>query len=430
MRIALSSHTAVGAWFALRLIADGHKVDYYLSKPEFADVCGGMLNIKHTDIDHRRNAIGYPSYERYDLSLFDVTGKKKQADFSRTLCPTIGDGSVNCLLEDDRMAGIKAMEEAGIKVPPYEEFTNIGAAKAYVKKNQKRYVFKPDSTGGEQDAATTYVAKSAEDLLEYFDKLSSLSKGVKFILQEFIPGTECSVEGWFNGSEFYCLNATIEDKKFMSGNIGPNTGCAGNLVFTISSKSRIFQKGLELAKVTLKDAGYCGMIDLNSIITESGELYGLEWTPRLGYDAGATLACMYGGDYGELLFRTATGKVPQESWRAPFGVSIRLSIPPYPTDIKMPKLAGIPIKGIDPEDVEQIKRTYLYDVKLEKKKLITGGLCGFIAAPVVIGTDLTKAFDTLERQVKEIQIPDMQYRDDLKKSIQKRYYELEYKGWF
>lgn len=429
MRIAVSSYSGYGAWFALYLKSIGHSVDYYLSKAEYGDVLGGLLNVKSINLDHRRNTVGYPNYSRYDCSVFDLTGRKRQADYSRMQCPTIGDGTINCILEDDRLKGIELMEEAGVKVPPYKMFQDIGEAKNYVKKTGKRYVFKPDG-GQDQDAAATYVSKNAEDLLEYFEKLSSMSKGVKFILQEFIPGTECSVEGWFNGSEFYCLNATIEDKKFMSGDIGPNTGCAGNLVFTLKSTSRIYEKGLNLCKSVLNSIGFCGMIDLNSIITESGDLYGLEWTPRLGYDASATLISMYGGDYGELLYRTASGKVPEESWKAEFGASIRLSIPPYPTEIRMPKNAGIPIKGIDIENKEQIQRTYLYDVKEEKGKLVTAGINGLIACPVEIGADPTEVFDKLKDRVKLIQIPDMQYRSDLKESLQKRYYKLEQAGWF
>jgi len=429
LKIAVSSYSGYGAWFALYLKSIGHSVTYFLSEDKYKDICGGFLNPKYVALDHRRNEVGFPNYSNFDVSLFDLTGKKHQADYSRTQCPTLGDGSINCILEDDRLKGIELMEAAGVKVPPYEIFTELGAARAYVKKNGKRYVFKPNG-GQDQDAATTYVSKNAEDLLEYFDKLSSLSKGVKFILQEFIPGTECSVEGWFNGSDFYCLNATIEDKKFMSGNIGPNTGCAGNLVFTINSTSRIYQKGLENCKQVLREAGYVGMIDLNSIITEGGELYGLEWTPRVGYDASATLVSMYGGDYGDLLYRTASGRIPEESWKAEFGTSIRISIPPYPTEMRMPKMQGIPIKGIDINDIEQIQRTYLYDCKIDKGKLVTAGINGLIACPVATGTCVTDAFMNLEAKVKKLQIPDMQYRDDLQKSLQKRYFELELKGWF
>lgn len=432
MKIALSSYSGYGAWFMLRLLSEGHDVDYFLSKPEFSKVMEGLVPPpKLIDLDHRRSPDNYksglPPYERYDLSLFDLTGRKRQADYSASVCPTIGDGTMHCFLEDDRAGGIQLMEEAGIAVPPYQEFTDIEEAKAFVKKTGKRFVFKPDG-GQDQGAEATYVSEDAEDMLEYFDKLEEFAHGKKFILQEFIKGTECSVEGWFNGDDFYCLNATIEEKKFMNDNVGPNTGCSGNLVFTISPTSKLFKQGLAKMRDQLRMYSFKGMIDLNTILTETNA-YGLEWTPRFGYDASATLVNMYAGDFGELLHRTATGKVPEQSWRAEYGVSARLSIPPYPTEMRVPKHEGIPIKGIDPEDLEELMRTYLYDAHFSDGHLCVSGLNGLIACPIETGSSIIEAFDKLEDKIEHIQIPDMQYRTDIRESTSKRYMEVDRMGW-
>jgi phosphoribosylamine--glycine ligase len=319
------------------------------------------------------------------------------------------------------------MEQAGINVPHYEEFTDLDQAKALIKKTGKRYVYKPNG-GQSQDAAATYVSKSAEDMLGYIDKVYALSKGSPFILQEFIKGIECSVEGWFNGEEFYCLNATIEEKKFMNDNIGPNTGCSGNLVFLLNNHAKIFRDGLYKAKEVLKDMGFRGMIDLNTILTE-GNLYGLEWTPRFGYDASSTFACMYSGDYGDLLYKIASGSIPDESFRASFGVSTRITIPPYPTEIKIPSHNGIPVEGINPEDKEQILNTYLYDIRLEKEKFVTNGITGLIACPIEVSSEPEIAYAKLKKSVEQIEIPDAQYRTDIEKSTMKRYREVSRMGW-
>jgi phosphoribosylamine---glycine ligase len=431
MKIALSTYSGYGAWIAFKLAAEGHQVSYFVTEPGYERVLEGIVKPICISPDGRKSDANYikslPSYYRYDLSIFDLTGRKRQADTSSNFVPTIGDGSFHCFLEDDRAGGMKMMEEAGIKVPPYEEFTDIGAARAHVKKTGKRFVFKPDG-GQDQDTATTYVAKDAEDMLEYMDKIYAMSKGAKFILQEFIPGIEVSVEGWFNGTDFYCLNSTLEEKKFMNDGIGPNTGCSGNLVFTLRPEARIFKEGLSKMKEVLTKAGFVGMIDLNTIVTETNA-YGLEWTPRFGYDASATLAIMYAGDYGDLLFKIASGKVPYEGWKAEFGVAARLTIPPYPTEMKSPKKAGTPIKGLDLDDKEAMLKTYLYDAKVEKDKLVTAGLNGFVAVPMETGTSITEAFDKLESKIKTFNIPDMQYRTDLRKSTSKRYLELDRMGW-
>jgi phosphoribosylamine-glycine ligase len=108
----------------------------------------------------------------------------------------------------------------------------------------RAFVFKPNG-GQEQDTATTYVSKSSDDMLRYLDKLGTITKGVEFILQEVVNGTEVSVEGWFNGEDFYFINGTLEEKKFMEGNKGPNTGCAGNLVWVFDqvNKPLIYREG-------------------------------------------------------------------------------------------------------------------------------------------------------------------------------------------
>lgn len=434
MKIAMSSYTGMGAWFVLRLLAEGHKVDYYLSNDKYVDVLGGLIpSPKQLSLDHRRTVkgYGYPSYRGYDLSLFDLTGRARQADASRMEAPTLGDGSFEHMLEDDREAGLQAMEDCQINVPPYKKFTNPAEATAYIKKTDKRYVYKPFTIGSDmQDVATTYVAKSAEDMLKVIDQLFSISKNAPFILQEFIEGTEASVAGFFNGTDFYMLSCTIEDKKFMNDNKGPNTGCASNLVFAVTEQTRLYVEGLKKCIPMLRAVGFTGMIDLNTILTED-KAYGLEWTPRFGYLADSTIAAMYGTGYADLLVSTAQGKTPEVKWTAPYGVSTTLTIPPYPTEIRIPKAANIPIEGIDIEDADELCSCYMYDAMLDKsgKGLVTSGNYGFICAPIGIGDSIEEAAIICENKIKKIQIPNMQYRTDTYKSTLKRYNFLDENGW-
>jgi phosphoribosylamine-glycine ligase len=430
MRIALSSYAGYGAWFATVLRILGHKVDYHLSMPKYADIMSGIVPTPQVKFhDHRMldSNIGFPDYSKYDVSVFDLTGRERQAGFSSLYAPTIGDGYIHKMLEEDRLFGIQMMEDAGIDVPPYETFTDVSAAKAFIRDTKKRYVYKPNG-GQDQDAGTTYVSKSDTDMLEYIDKLFLLSKGSPFLLQEFKSGIEISVEGWFNGEEFYCLNSTLEEKKFMNDGVGPNTGCSGNLVFTLNSESKVFTEGLAKAKTALNSLGFRGMVDLNTIATED-KLYGLEWTPRFGYDASATLFGMYGGDFGQLLQRVASGGIPEQKWKAEYGTSARLTIPPYPTEIKLAKVKGIPIKGFNLDNEEELMKTYFYDVMADKDELVCSGINGLICCPIETGPTPELAFARLDNRIKKIQIPDMQYRTDLKKSIMERYFKLKEWGW-
>jgi phosphoribosylamine-glycine ligase len=434
MKIAMSSYTGMGAWFVLRLMAEGHKVDYYLSEAKYEDVLSGLIPAPRVmDIDHRRRVqgYGYPSYKGYDLSLFDLTGRAKQADASKEQAPTIGDGSFEHWLEDDREAGIQAMESCEINVPPYTRFNTPTEAKAFIRKNDRRYVFKPFTQGGTtQDTATTYVSKSASDLIEYIDTLWDAAKHAPFILQEFIKGEEIGIEGFFNGEDFYMLTGTLEEKKFLNDNKGPNTGCSGNLIFALSSESKIYQDGLKKCIPMLKAANFRGILDLNSIIA-GDKLYALEWTPRFGYLCCPTIATMYGARYPELLLSIASGKVPEIKWEALFGSSVTLSIPPYPTEIRLPKAKDVPIEGLDPEDINQLTSTYMFDVMLSKnkKKLITSGNYGYICAPIGVGDSIQESAACCDKAIDRIQIPNMQYRTDIHKSTLKRHQFLETNSW-
>lgn len=432
MKIAMSSYSGMGAWFVLRLLAEGHKVDYFLSRPEYTDVLGGLIpSPKMLSLDHRRTVAGYgyPSYKGYDLSLFDLTGRAKQADASKQDAPTIGDGTIHCTLENDRQVGLDLMERAGMDVPPYFTFENPAEAKSFVRKYDKRYVYKPFEEGAaSDDKALTYVAKDGEDMFNNIDKLFKLSKNARFLLQEFVKGTEASVAGFFNGTDFYALTCTLECKKFMNDDKGPNTGCSGNLVVAIDERAKLYQAGLQKIVPILKESGFVGMIDLNTIVTED-KAYGLEWTPRFGYLGDATFACMYGSGYGEFLRRIASYEVPEQKWAALYGMSVTFTIPPYPTEIRIPKAKDIPVEGIDSEDIQQLCSMYLYDVKKTKDGLTTSGNYGYVGATTGVGDSIEAADQKCKVLLENIKIANIQYRTDIYKNTTKRYQELVNNNW-
>jgi len=413
----MCSYSGYGLWFTLRLRDEGNTVDYYLMDKKYDKILRGIA----PEPTYRK-----PDFKKYDLVIFDLTGKPALAEEAMKVTNVIGDSNIADELEDNRLFGIEVMEQCGIEVPPYETFNDIEAAKSYIRETKKRYVFKPNG-GQEQETASTYVSSSAEDMLEYIDRLGEMAHGVEFLLQEVVSGTEVSTEAWFNGEDFFFINGTLEEKKFMDGRKGPNTGCAGNLVWAYRNNPRIFTEGLEKLRPFLEESGYRGMIDLNTI-ANGNHLYGLEWTPRFGYDASATLFCTLATPTGEFMARVAAGEPQVLDVQHDFAASVRLSIPPYPSECEGYFLENVPINGIEPEDIEH---TYLYDAMLgENDTLVTAGCSGFIACPIGMGRTIEEAFAATAAQVKKIKIPDMQLRNDIYKCTKDRYTILEREGWF
>jgi len=421
-KILIVTYSGFGNWFSLRFLQEKHSCDIYYcgkaSEPSLwclNGICPNVLTEK-------------PDFRRYDLILFDLTGKPKLAEEALLASPTVGDSDFASHIEDHRLDGIKIMEQCDINVPNYETFDDIGDAKRFVRKTNKRFVFKPFG-GQDQDTASTYVSKNAEDMYKYLDRLSSVSKGVEFILQEVVEGTEISTEAWFDGQEFYLVNGTLEEKKFMDGGRGPNTGCSGNLVFVYDGLNLplIFREGLGKLKDFLQAAKYRGMIDLNTIVSDT-EMFGLEWTPRFGYDASATLFHIIRSNLGDFIGSIASGIKPDYEIKQTFSAGIRISIPPYPSEIKNEHPPEIPIQGL--ENVDDLYRSYyLYDCCLDGDNLVTAGVNGFICVPMASGASIPECFDKVEGRIKRLQIPNMQYRGDILKCVYERYKTLSNQGW-
>lgn len=410
MRILLVSASGDGAWLAWLLQHEGHDVDWTIRNHKYAQILHGLIP---DPVEHPHD----PDY--YHLIIFDSTEQGNIADLAREHAPTIGNSSFAEQLENDRAFGIEMMESVGIKVPPWEVFKTTQEAKAWVQKTHKRCVFKPN----DEDAELTYVSKSAEDLIRYLDRVASKVHG-EFILQEFISGTEISTEGYFNGNEWILFNHTLEEKKFLSGGLGPNTGCAGNVVWMPSRSTPVFEQGLKKIASVLQEANYVGPIDLNTIVTEAN-VYGIEWTPRFGYEGTCNLVRMLPLKFGDFLYRVACGeKIEISSPRHKFCASIRISVPPYPNKGKVS--SEIEIEGIKPEKLDVF---YVNDVKLEGKQMMVAGTSGFIGAPLGCGESIKQAFEECKTAIKRLEIPDLQWRNDVADAIEKRYNTLMAQGW-
>lgn len=422
-RILLMSAFGDGLWFGALMAHEGNSVHFAIADDRYARNLEGIIPpptiIGKGEIE---------SPDSYDLIVFDLSGMGEVADYARTVTPVIGGSVLADKLEHDRLFGIEYMQKCGIPVPPFEHFTDPGEGIRYLKKTKKRVVFKPC---GPADCSATYVSKSADDMIRYMDVLFRTSHVKEYILQQFIPGTELSSEMWVTQDGYCAVNHTLETKKLMSGDIGPATGCSGNVTWMPSRETAAFKRGLKLAVNNLRGDAYCGPIDLNSICTD-GEIYGLEWTPRFGYEGTCNLTRLLPIPFGDFCHQVGAGKTPQPLIaKHGFAATIRLSVPPYPLEGKSPKLyaEGVPVEGVDLK--RDLPNFFLSDVRLvpDSDCLETAGVSGFIGAPIGVGDTLADAFEAVKDKIGSLNIPNVQWRNDVAECCMKRYRQLESDGW-
>jgi len=382
----------------MRLKEDGHAVSVHIRNKKARGDYDGLLN----KADNFENRLTPDT-----VVIFDSCGGGKTAERLRAQGHSVfGSSMFADQLELDRELALGLMSEAGILVPPSQHFASWSDGIAYVHDRPERYVFKAD-----KNKLTSYVASSPEDMMEFLRRQETEGETAQFELQDFVKGLEISTEGWFDGVSFARpFNHTFEKKKLMNDDIGPSSGCVGNIV-EACPMCRIIEEGILRFEGILRYHGYVGCIDLNTICNDDG-VWGLEWTPRLGYDAFPALMEMLTVPLADVITRYARGgsggDFPMNT--TGFGAALRVSIPPYPCeDVDAPR--EVAIRGLVRADRPH---SYFYNVYLDGDgQLRSSGAWGAIAAFTGFGETIPDAMGRCMEAAKRAEIREKQYRTDL-----------------
>lgn len=409
MKFIMVSKYGEGLQLLYQLACEGNDTEFFLTEGGKDDLWKGLLQRQST-----------LPLEKDAVYIFDMSGNGKMATnlIDRHYNVVCGSEMAD-KIEFDRKEGLDLMKSVGIKIPWSQEFKKADELKQFFQSNQdKRFVFKP--SGKNLPCSLSHVPDEGEDVsryIEYVDKV--YGKEIEsYEVQEFVKGIAVSTEGWFNGYHFVQpFNHTIEKKKFFNDDLGPATGCVGNTVW-LCEEDRICKL---LRKLEPHLTGkYKGPIDINCIINEEG-IYGLEFTPRFGYDALPALLTMFNSEIGKFFSDFARnqfeGEMPLDDI---FSSALRVSIPPYPEDDK-DVLGGLPIDGID----EGNNKYYFYEISKEEDKLVHSEGYGLLLCTLgqsdTVGDSLIECLQLAEN----LKVPNKMFRTDLYEIIRKEYDEFK-----
>lgn len=405
-----------GAGLLKRIQDEGNNCSIYIEERDYANIYDGIL--EKTD---------YP--EVGDVVIFDSSGLGTKADSLKDSgFKVFGASRFHDKLENNREFGLRFMLDHGIMIPETCSFEDFKEGIKFIKDNpDKKFVFKP--SGKNIPTKLTYSSSDAEDLIIYMNFVSEhFGKEIdSFVLQEFIEGHPISTEYWV-GKKGYIkpINHTIEVKKFMNDDIGPSTGCSGNIVWQ-GEENSILAAILGNVEETLINEEYIGPIDINCIVSEEG-IFGLEWTPRFGLDAMPSLLQLIDGDVGKIIFDLASGLSPKMELTNCLSGGVRVTIPPYPIEPDNLKQVqknspniGIPIRGL--ENCEQ--NCYFYEVMMKNDLLVHSSGTGVIACISDLGSTIKECFEYPYEVLFDCKIPDKQFRTDLDEILQEMYDEVK-----
>jgi phosphoribosylamine---glycine ligase len=398
----------------LRLMTKGHEVRVHVADPRSAETFAGLIE----RVDDWRAELPWVRAAGQDgIILFETADAGPTQDtLRRDGYNVIGGGAFGDRLENDRAFGQSILRKAGIATVTAYEFDDFVHAIDFVRRDRRRYVYKPN--GSDVESMQTYIGEmeDGEDvvaLLEINRRSWQKARKPSFILMAHVSGAEVGIGAYFNGETF--LDAVCidwEHKRFFDGDRGELTSEMGTLV-SYRGAGKLFQATLARVAPWLERTGYCGYINLNTIVNDDG-IWPLEFTSRFGYPGFAILDPLHDEGWDVLFSRMIRRDATHFATHPGYAVGVVLTVPPFPYQAGYAELSkGLPILFRGELSAEDRRHLHYSEVALVDGQLVTAGMVG--QAMVVTGSGDTveaaqrRAYALAERVV----VPNLRYRTDI-----------------
>ncbi len=393
----------------LRLAADGHEVKIFIGYPLCRDTLAGLIERVadwQAELDWVRAAgpEGCILFENVGLGYGDIQDRLRREGYN-----VIGGGSYGTRLENDRAYAQSVLADLGLATVPVFEFSDIEEAKRFIDERPRRYVLKSNGADVASFVGRHKAGADVRAALAAGGKITASS----FILMDFVEGVEMGVGAYFNGEDFLapaCLD--WEHKRFFPGDLGELTGEMGTVV-TYARSHRFFERTLAKMAPLLKANGYCGYINLNTIVSKKG-ICPLEFTCRFGYPGYAILDPLQRTSWANL-FRAMLSRSPLEFDTEPgFAVGIVITTPPFPYyRDAVPVPVGLPVLFDGDLSAAERRHVHYGEVAMQNGVLVTSGASGYTLVVTGTGQSIEAARDAANALADKVVVANARYRRDI-----------------
>ncbi|HEX4209245.1 MAG TPA: phosphoribosylglycinamide synthetase C domain-containing protein [Candidatus Binataceae bacterium] len=397
----------------LRLAAEGHTVKLFSSIRGCRDILSGLIE---RVVDWRAELDWVRTAGRDGIVIFETANDGATQDKLRTAgYRVIGGSGFGDRLENDRSFGQDVLRELGLAIAPMQDFTSFDTAIDFLRERGGRYVFKAN---GSVMGLPTYVGQ-AEDgadlvgqLIRYRARWTKKA-APRFVLMKHLRGIEVGVGAYFNGREFLdppCID--WEHKRFFPGDLGEMTGEMGTIV-SYRGAAKLMDETLRKLAPRLRADGYCGYINLNTIVNDAG-IWPLEFTARFGYPGSAILGALQMTNWSTLFQGLLDRSLSSLATRSGFAAGVVLTVPPFPYRTGYAQLSkGLPVFFRGDLTPNEIDHLHYWEVARDGGQLVTAGILGQVMVVTALGPDIHAAQTEAYRLADRVIVPNLRYRTDI-----------------
>jgi phosphoribosylamine--glycine ligase len=241
--------------------------------------------------------------------------------------------------------------KVGVPTAAYGRFTDIEAARAFVRKNGAPIVVKTDGLAAGKGVV---VAISEAEALAAIDSMMAEKQfgaaGDELVIEQFLEGEEASFFALVDGETALPLVAVQDHKRVGDGDTGPNTGGMGAYspapVVTQDVERKIMERCITPLVRGMAAAGmpYRGVL-FAGVMIKQGEPTLLEYNVRFGDPECQVLMARLDCDIVPLLLAACDGSLAGRtiSWKRDPALVVVMAAAGYPGSYKK----GSVIKGLD-----------------------------------------------------------------------------------
>ena len=330
-------------------------------------------------------------------------------------------------LESSKAFSKAFMARHGIPTAEYQAFTEVQAAKAYIRAKGAPIVVKADGLAAGKGVVVAMSEQEALDAVDMMLADGGASLGVqhnaddtgaavpRVVIEEFLEGEEASFMVLVDGKNVVALATSQDHKRLLDGDQGPNTGGMGAYspapVVTPAVHARAMR---EIILPTIKGMAqegivYTGFLYAGLMITPDGRVKTLEFNCRMGDpETQPILMRLKSSLFDVMMAATSQGLDQIElEWDRRPAIGVVMAAQGYP----LAPRKGDVISGLPMASVDATVKVFHAGTMLQEGRPLTSG--GRVLCVTALGDSLKEARKAAYDVVDQVQFDGKQCRRDI-----------------